>query len=167
MDTIMPTIGTKARQGLGLLLILLLVFGVASVGAVVTDPAIQTWYGGLQRPSFAPPNWIFSPVWILLYLMMSLAAWIVWKGRDWSLARGPLTLFFMQLILNGFWPVLFFGLKRPDLALIEILILWLAIGVTLLSFWRAQKLAGALLIPYWAWVSFAVILNFEFYRLNG
>ena len=158
---------SKSRLVLGLLIILLLVFGVSSISALISDPAIQTWYEELKRPAFTPPNWIFSPVWITLYIMMSLAAWMVWKGRGWKQTRGPLALFIMQLILNGFWSILFFGLKRPDLALVEIIILWLAIGMTFFSFWRVQKSAGALLLPYWVWVSFAVILNFEFYRLNA
>lgn len=157
---------TKAQVMWGLVFFLILCLGVSALGAWVTRPSISTWYVGLSRPWGTPPNWVFGPVWTILYFMMALSAWWVWKELPWKKSRGPLTLFFLQLTLNAIWSWLFFGFQRPDLALVEIVTLWFAIGMTVMSFWNARTLAGALMLPYWAWISFAAYLNFGFWRLN-
>jgi benzodiazapine receptor len=124
------------------------------------------WYAALVKPALTPPAWIFGPVWILLYAMMAIAAWLVWRIHGLTGALGPLGLFVAQLALNALWSYLFFGLQRPGLAFLDIVALWLAILATLVAFWRAYPVAGLLLLPYLLWVSFATYLNFQFWRLN-
>jgi benzodiazapine receptor len=124
------------------------------------------WYAGLVKPVLTPPAWVFGPVWTLLYLMMAIAAWLVWRTLGLTGALGPLGLFLMQLALNALWSYIFFGLQRPGLAFLDIVALWLAILATLIAFWRANPTAGLLLFPYLLWVSFATYLNFQFWRLN-
>lgn len=124
------------------------------------------WYADLHKPSWNPPPWIFGPVWTLLYIMMAVAAWLVWRKGGWK-GQGPvLGLFLLQWLLNSLWTPLFFGLHHPLLAFAEIMVLWAVLATTLLSFWRVRKVAGLLLVPYFAWVSFAAVLNFTFWRLN-
>ncbi|HVP37426.1 MAG TPA: TspO/MBR family protein [Terriglobales bacterium] len=136
-------------------------------GSIFTSPAIPHWYATLVKPSFSPPNSIFAPVWTSLYFLMGISAYLVWrKGLDNHLVNSALRLFIIQLILNTFWSILFFGLRSPVLGLIEIIILWIAILLTTFSFFRVSKIAGFLLLPYILWVSFAVILNFSIWRLN-
>ena len=124
------------------------------------------WYGSLIKPALTPPAWIFGPVWTLLYTMMAMAAWLVWRRHGLADAIGPLGLFLGQLALNALWSYLFFGLQRPGLAFIDIVALWVAILATLIAFWRFHPPAGLLLLPYLLWVSFAIYLNFQFWRLN-
>jgi translocator protein len=124
------------------------------------------WYRELQKPSWNPPGYIFGPVWTLLYAFMGVAAWMVWKRSGFAGAKLALLLFIGQLILNGMWTWIFFGLHRPGLALLEILILWVTILATLISFWQKSAAAGWLLMPYLAWVSFATALTFAIWRLN-
>lgn len=137
------------------------------IGAVFTTPAIPTWYAGLIKPELAPPNWIFGPVWTTLFALMGIAAFLVWqKGiqrRDVKIALG---VFLTQLILNTLWSVIFFGFQSPGVALIEIVILWIAILVTILTFAKISKRAAWLLIPYILWVSFASYLNYAIWMLN-
>lgn len=121
------------------------------------------WYQGLAKPPWQPPDWVFAPVWTALYLLMGIAAWLVWSERRWTWA---FMLFLVQLGLNAAWTWLFFGLQRPGLALFEICLLWLAILATLIAFWRIRPLAGGLLVPYLAWVTFALMLNAELWRRN-
>jgi len=140
---------------------------VGGLSGAATANGVASWYPTLVKPSFNPPAWIFGPVWTALYLMMGLAAFLVWrKGFDAPGVRIALTAFVLQLLLNALWSILFFGLRSPGLAFVEILILWLAIGATVWSFWRVSPAAGALLLPYWAWVSFATILNGSIWSLN-
>jgi translocator protein len=124
------------------------------------------WYAALAKPALTPPGWVFGPVWTLLYAMMGVAAWLVWKQGSPGAAAGALTLFFLQLGLNTLWSYLFFGLKSPGLALLNIVALWLAILATLMAFSRHSRPAGHLLLPYLLWVSFALYLNLQFWRLN-
>ena len=124
------------------------------------------WYAALDKPSWNPPSSVFGPVWTTLYVVMGVAAWLVWDRRR-SAARGALVLFVVQLIFNAAWSWLFFGLQSPGLALMGILVLWVLIAMTTLVFWRVRALAGALLLPYLAWVTFATALNYEIWRLNG
>jgi translocator protein len=124
------------------------------------------WYEGLEKPAFNPPGWVFGPVWTVLYILMGVAAWLVWE-RYGDRARAALTLFVVQLAFNAAWSALFFGLQSPGIAFAEILILWGLIVATLLAFWRLRRPAGLLLLPYLAWVSFAAVLNFALWRLNA
>ncbi len=123
-------------------------------------------YLPLVKPAWTPPNWVFGPVWTALYLMMAVAAWRVWLAGPWRRTARPLGLFAVQLALNVLWSVLFFGLRMPGAALVEIGILWAAILATTLAFFRHCRLAGGLMVPYLLWVSYAVALNFELWRIN-
>ncbi len=151
------------RVWLGLTGWLLLCFAAAAIGSQFTP---GTWYEQLDKPPWTPPDGVFGPVWTVLYAMMGVSAWLVWKDAGFAGARGPLRLFGVQLVLNVGWSWVFFGLESPGAALIEIVVLWVAILATLVAFWRRQALAGALLLPYLLWVSFAAALNFEIWRLN-
>ena len=124
------------------------------------------WYAALRKPSWNPPSWLFGPVWTALYLMMATAAWLVWRRGGCSGQRRALTLYLVQLVLNAAWTPLFFGLKMPGIAFAEILLLLAAVVTTAFAFRRVNKAAGALLVPYIAWVSFAGFLNFTLWRLN-
>lgn len=157
----------KMRRSLGLVAWLLITFAAATLGNLATATSVGDWYHHIARPAWTPPDWIFGPVWTALYLMMAIAAWLVWRRAGFAAARGPLALFLVQLALNALWSVLFFGLQRPDLAAAEIVLLWLAILATLVAFWQRSTAAGWLLVPYLAWVTFAALLNFEIARLNN
>ena len=124
------------------------------------------WYAGLKKPSWNPPDWVFGPVWTALYTLMAIAAWLAWKRGGWAGQRTALTVFLVQLLFNILWSPLFFGMKDPVLAFVDITLLWLALLVAVVAFWRARPLAGALLVPYLAWVTFACALNFTLWRLN-
>ncbi len=137
------------------------------IGALFTYEAIPSWYATLMRPLFAPPNWIFGPVWTTLFILMGIAAFIVWKkGWEKPAVQVALSTFGFQLVLNTFWSILFFGLQSPGLALFEIVLLWCAIAANIVAFWRVSRLAGLLLLPYIAWVSFAAYLNYMIWMLN-
>jgi len=155
---------SKSKAVLGLTGWLVACFGAASLGALFMP---GEWYASLNKPSWNPPGWIFGPVWSALYLMMAMAAWLVWWRGGFSGQRRPLTWFLVQLVLNAAWSPLFFGMHRPDLAFAEILFLWLAILITLTSFLKVNRVAGWLLAPYLAWVSFASVLNFTLWRMNS
>lgn len=129
-------------------------------GAWATRQGLKEWYATLRKPWFCPPNWLFGPVWILLYLAMAVAASRVHYDPACRL------LFAIQLLLNAAWSPIFFGWRRMSLALINILLLWVAIGLCVQRFALVDALAAQLMQPYWAWVSFATLLNFEFWRLN-
>ena len=136
--------------------------------SLVTRPSVESWYPTLVKPIFNPPNWIFMPMWTLLYILMAVAAGLVWdkiKEQNEEVKKA-LAFFLIQLTLNAIWSYLFFGLKNPMLALIEIALLWLMIYETYLKFIKINKTAGYLLIPYLAWVAFAAILNGSIWWLN-
>lgn len=154
------------RELLGLLVTVAVCFAVAGVGGLFTATSVETWYPGLQKPPWSPPRAVFGPVWITLYIMMAVAAWRVWQVDGLVGARRALALFSIQLALNLAWSGLFFGLRRPDLALIEIVILWLAIGATMMEFYRHSRGAAILLVPYALWVGYAVSLNAAIWYLN-
>jgi len=137
-------------------------FAVAAFGAQF---APGVWYAALAKPSFNPPDWIFGPVWTVLYAMIAVAGWLAWR-RTGTVRTPVLGIYAAQLVLNGAWSWLFFGLHRPGLAFAEILVLAAAIVVNVVLFWKERPLAGALLLPYLAWVSFAAVLNFALWRLN-
>ncbi len=140
---------------------------VGGLSGFATARGVSTWYPTLAKPPFNPPAWVFGPVWTLLYIMMGVAVFFVWrKGLDADGVRIALTVFAIQLVLNGLWSILFFGLHAPGWALVEIILLWAAIGTTTWLFWRVAPVAGALMLPYWAWVSFATVLNASLWSLN-
>lgn len=140
---------------------------VGFAGSIITSPSIPTWYSTLQKPFLSPPNWIFAPVWTILYILMGIAAYLVWRqGLKKKIVRFALKLFLLQLALNFLWSVIFFGLHLPLLALGEIILLWIVIFMTMKSFSPINKNAALLLLPYLLWVSFAVLLNAGIVLLN-
>jgi len=155
-----------AWQTLALGLFFLLCFLAAGLGSLFTMVSLESWYAGLAKPSWNPPNWVFGPVWTALYAMMAVAGWLVWR---WGRSQSWLALrwFAIQLVLNVAWSVVFFGLRLPALAFVEILVLWFAIVATLLTSWRVSRTAAILLAPYLLWASFAALLNFTIWRLNA
>jgi translocator protein len=146
---------------LGLLGWLAVSFVTALIGSRFMPGA---WYASIAKPAWNPPNAIFGPVWTVLYVLMAVSAWLVWRRAGFS---GALGLFVIQLALNALWSYLFFGLHRPDFAFFDILVLWAAILAVVLLFWRVDPTAGALMLPYLAWVSFAACLNYTLWKLNG
>jgi tryptophan-rich sensory protein len=154
-----------SRQILGLVFWLALVFAAAAIGAVASVDA-GAFYAQLVRPDWAPPSWVFGPAWTVLYLLMGIAAWLVWRVDGYRAVRGALVLFLVQLALNALWSWLFFGWHRGAWAFVDILILWALIVATLIAFWRVRRLAGVLLLPYLLWVSFASLLNYAIWQLN-
>ena len=154
------------RQAMWLIGFLVLTFGAAAIGTMATTPAIDDWYRRLEMPALTPPSWVFSPVWTLLYVLMAIAAWIVWRRGGLHRARLALSLFLIQLALNAGWSIIFFGMRRPGLALVELAVLWVAILATLIAFSRWSRTAAWLLAPYLAWVTFAGYLNWGIWRLN-
>ena len=135
-------------KNIGKLILTIIVCQIAGViGSIFTTPAIPEWYATLQKPFFTPPSWLFGPAWITLYTLMGISLYLVWNKRD-KRVKEAVSIFFVQLILNSVWSILFFGLRSPFLAFIEIIILWIAILFTILKFYRISKNAGLLLIPY-------------------
>lgn len=157
----------KKNDLLKLIAAILVAESAGIIGSFFTTPSIPTWYAALAKPSFNPPSWVFAPVWTALFLLMGIAAFLVWK-RGWEKreVRIALGIFGGQLILNILWSALFFGLHSPLAAFIEIIILWLAILWTILAFRKISRTAAWLLVPYILWVSFASVLNFSLMLLN-
>ena len=156
---------SKQKQALGLVGWLFLSVIVAAIGALASVQA-QSFYGQLTQPNWAPPAWLFGPVWSLLYAMMAVAAWLVWREGGWHKNRAALTLFVLQLGFNALWSWLFFAWHMGAAAFADIVLLWLLIIATIACFWRVRPPAGALLIPYLLWVSFAALLNYSVWQLN-
>lgn len=154
---------TRMNKWLVLAGLIAICLGVAALGGLATASSVAEWYPTLNKPSWNPPSWVFGPVWTTLYIMMAVAAWLVWKRGN----SGPaMILFFAQLALNLAWSFLFFGARSPWLGLVDIAMLWLALLATVIVFFKRDRLAGALMLPYLAWVSFASFLNFTIWRLN-
>ena len=173
------------------LLISILICQLAGViGSVFTSSSVYGWYESLIKPSIAPPNWIFAPAWIILFFLMGISLYLVWK-KEWKVKiseserkkiywncfskklwvgswkeENAIMIFALQLFLNIWWSVIFFGLQSPPAAFFEIVALWIAILYTIVNFWRISRKAAYLLIPYIIWVSFAVVLNFLYWQLN-
>jgi len=154
----------KGAQRRPLYYFLLATLAVGAVASLFTTPQIPVWYAQLNRPTIAPPNWIFAPVWTTLYILMAVAAWRVWRRT--GLKSPEMMVFAFQLALNFAWSLVFFGLHRIGAALIEIALLDLAILASLILFARRDRLAGLLFLPYLAWSLFATVLNHDFWRLN-
>ena len=164
MNVTRPSPKSVRCQVLALVGWLLLSLAAASPGGLFMP---GEWYAALQKPSWNPPDWIFGPIWTVLYTLMAVAAWLVWRRGGFAAQRRPLGLFLAQLTLNAAWTPLFFGLHRPDFAFVEIVFLWLGIAATILAFGPANRVAAWLLAPYLAWVSFALVLNLTLWRLNA
>ncbi len=155
---------TQSRQIAGLIAWLIFTFSATATALFVKTGG---WYAQIQKPSWNPPSWIFGPVWTTLYIMMAIAAWLVWKRGGFAAQRVPLGLFLLQWILNALWTPLFFGLHNPALAFADIVALVLCLAATIVSFRKVHPPAAYLLLPYLAWVSFAAFLNFTIWRLNA
>lgn len=153
------------RGWLKLLGFILVSYLAGFIGGIFTQQSVTTWYLTLQKPVFNPPSWVFGPVWTSLYILMGIAAFLVYN-KGYKKARTALNFFFIQLFFNALWSFLFFGLKNPLLAFIEIIILWSLILVTTYYFYKVEKKAAYLMLPYLLWVSFATVLNFSLYILN-
>ena len=151
---------------LSLIIFIVLCFSAAALGSIFTRNSLKTWYPTIKKPSWNPSNKVFAPVWSVLYMMMALAGWMVWEKTSYKVFSLPMAFFFVQLVLNAGWSIVFFGLRRPGLALLEIIFLWISIILTTVSFWIVYWVAGVLFLPYLLWVSFAVVLNRAIWRLN-
>jgi tryptophan-rich sensory protein len=164
---------SRTRSIVALVLFVAISFGVAALGTVATLDNVDGWYADAEKAPWNPPNWIFGPAWTLLYMLMSVAAWLVWRRRGTSAVRRPLTLYVVQLVLNCLWTPIFFGLfpfiGAPALwiGLVVILALDVAVLLTMLAFWPVSRAAAWLLVPYWAWVLFATTLNAALAVLNS
>jgi tryptophan-rich sensory protein len=143
-----------------------LCLGIGALGAAVVATSVDTWYAELAKPSFTPPDHVFGPIWTVLYVLMAIAAWRVWRVADRDTRRGPLTLFALQLALTLGWTVVFFGLEKIGAALATIVVLDVGVVVTTLAFRSIDRWAGLLMVPYLAWVAFATVLNIAIWRLN-
>lgn len=139
---------------------------IGALGASVVATSVDTWYADLAKPSFTPPDRVFGPVWTVLYVLMAIAAWRVWRAADRDTRRGPLTLFALQLALTLGWTVVFFGLQKIGAAVATLVVLDVGVAVTMLAFRPIDRWAGLLMVPYLAWVVFATVLNIAIWRLN-
>jgi benzodiazapine receptor len=157
----------KKRDVLGLVVSVAVPLAAGGLGSISTISAIPTWYRGLRKPPWTPPNWIFGPAWTLLYTLMGISVWLVarsgWERRDVRMSTG---LFGVQLLLNALWTPIFFGLKKPSLALAEIVPLWGLIAATAVQFFKIRPVAGLLLVPYLLWTTYATSLNAGIWWLN-
>ncbi len=145
---------------------LVLTIGGGAVVGYLSNSGVSPWYAALDKPAWTPPPWVFGPVWTTLYALLGVAAWLVWSRTGQRLDAPAIRLFLVQLALNFAWSFLFFSLQQPGLALVEILVLWVSIAVTILVFSRTSTVASALLIPYLLWVSYAAALNAAIVRAN-
>jgi len=148
-----------------LILFFAICLGAGGLGSFFTANSVRNWYPRLRKPPGTPPSWLFGPVWTTLYVLMAIAAWLVWREYHWG-ATAALLIFFAQLGLNIAWSAIFFGSRMPGVAFAEIVILWLAIAFNMLVFYWLVPASAWLLLPYWLWVTYAMYLNFGIWRLN-
>ncbi|UCC99693.1 MAG: tryptophan-rich sensory protein [Phycisphaerales bacterium] len=148
---------------LGLTFWVALTFGVAAFGSQF-EPG--DWYAHIAKPAWTPPGWVFGPVWGLLYLLMGVSAWLVWRQRFRTSVSLPLGFYIVQLAVNGLWSWIFFGSQRIGLALIDLTVLVIVVAITAAMFWRVNRRAGYMLLPYLLWISFAAVLNFQIWQMN-
>ena len=160
--------GPASRRAdlLGLAGFLLACFAVAAAAGAVTADSVATWYPTLNKPAFTPPDWVFAPAWTVLYAAMAVAGWRVWRKVGFAGGRNALTLFAIQLLLNGAWSFLFFGAQAIGIALVDIVVLLLVIAATTAAFWRIDRIAGLLFVPYLLWVGYATALNAGIWLAN-
>jgi len=156
---------TRRHKLIALVVCAVTCYAAAAIGGLATAGSVSGWFQSLNRPSFQPPDWVFGPVWTVLYGAMAIAVWLVYL-KTLRIRSTPMLLFGMQLLLNVAWSIIFFGLHRTGLAAIEIALLWAAILATTIAFWRVSRPAGVLLLPYLAWVAFASVLNVSIWHLN-
>ena len=156
---------SKLKQALVLVLFVAIAYAAAALGSIATISQVDGWYADAEKVAWSPPNVLFGPVWTVLYALMAIAAWLVWREKDRTDVRRPLTLYVIQLVLNAVWTPIFFGLypfvgvAALWVAAVVIVAIDVAVLITMLAFWRVRKVAAVLLIPYWAWVLFATTLN--------
>lgn len=160
-----PTRRSHPLKPMALVALLVATGAAAAIGSIASISAPE-FYIALNRPTWAPPPWLFGPAWTTLYILMAIAAWIVVRVDEWHVAKPKMALYGVQLVANALWSWLFFGLHSGAAAFAEVLVLWLLIAATLVVFWRTHKLAGALLVPYIAWVSFATALTWAVWQAN-
>jgi len=146
---------------------ILLVGAVAAAGALITESQVASWYAPLAKPNFTPPNWVFGPVWTVLYLLMAIAIWLVTEQYPREENEFAIGMFLCQLTANFFWTLFFFEWHLLAISLLTLCTLWVLVGTTLFAFWQRSKPAALLLVPYFAWISFAFLLNAEIWRLNS
>jgi tryptophan-rich sensory protein len=150
-----------------LIICLAVVLCIGFIGSFFITPAAMDWFRTLEKPVFNPPPWLFGPVWTMLYILMGISAFLVWrKGLNTASGKTAAAAFILQLVFNSLWTPIFFGLRLPLIALGDIVILWLAVFAAITGFWRVSKLAAVLLVPYIIWVTFAAVLNASIYMLN-
>lgn len=156
----------KIKDIFKLIIAIVICEAAGAIGSLFTTPSIATWYKSLAKPMLNPPNWIFAPVWTTLFVLMGVAVFLIWKkGLKERKTKIALAIFAVQLILNVFWSIIFFGLHNPGAAFIEIIFLWLAILLTIIYFFKISKSAAYLLFPYILWVTFASYLNYSIWQL--
>jgi len=154
------------KQAVVLVLFIVVCLGVGFLGSKYTSQSIPDWYSQIKKPAWTPPNWLFAPVWTFLYISMAVAAWLVWRNLGVTGSYASMILFVLQLALNALWSYLFFGLRMPGLAFLDIVALFVAIVLTAMLFWRYVALAGVLMLPYIVWVGYASTLNWAIWRMN-
>ena len=150
-----------------LLVFVTICLAAGRLGAAITEPALETWYSGLAKPDWTPPDMVFPVAWSLIFLLIGIAAWLVWKTAERGEARLPLTLFFGQLIINVLWSFCFFGQRNPFLGLVCLGALFVAVALTTLAFLRVSQIAGWLFLPYLLWLGYAAALNFAIWQMNA
>jgi len=156
------------KNALFLVLFIIIAQMAGIIGSVFTADSVTTWYKEISRPSFTPPDWLFAPVWITLYVLMGISAFLIWKKRDKKKeVKTALIIFFIQLVLNSLWSIIFFGFHLTLIAFIEIILLWVAILFMIIKFYPISRAASLIQIPYLLWVSFAAVLNLSFTALNA
>jgi len=158
--------GLCLTDWIALIVSIVAAFGAAAIGGLSTSESISTWYRDLRKPWFNPPDWAFGPVWAVLYLLMAVAAWLVWSENAVAPVLVPLAFYGIQLALNSLWSYIFFTRRDLSKALVEIIALWIMILITTILFWNVSQLAGLMMIPYISWVSVASALNYRLLKLN-
>ena len=157
---------SAANLAIGLIAWIGICFLAGAIGGLATTSSVTGWYAEINKPAWNPPGWIFGPVWSTLYLMMGVSSWLVWKNSSFQESKLALGWFVFHLLLNVLWSIVFFGLRQPGWAMVEIVVLWISIVIAIALFYRHSKLAAGLLVPYWLWVSFAAFLNFTIWSMN-
>lgn len=156
------------KNTLGLIIALLIPLSLGGIGALANNSSSSAWYQTLTKPSWNPPGWVFGPVWTTLYILMGLASWLIWRKRNdhQPEIQQALGWYSIQLFFNGIWSFIFFGMQYIHLALVNIVLLWSTLLITILHFFRIQRAAAGLLVPYFLWVTFATVLNATIWWLN-